>query len=619
MEELISDNIYLILLLPLWIFLIIMLGRFFSVYVNKAIICGLSLFASLSGAISSLWLYGIFTPDKVYESTFPFIKINDFIISCGLHIDRIALIFVSTLFIISFLVQLFSISYMKNEKKEYRFYALLNLFNFALGSLFFSPNLFQTYVFWEIAGLVSYLLIGFDYLKHEKSLASKKVFLINRIGDTAFLAGIIMCSYIMYEYAPCKNLAELSFFDMNTISTLVSVYSSHFLFLIICGLFIIGVVVKSAQIPFYPWLQDAMEAKLPVSALLHSSTLVALGVYLIIRMTPFLTLSPSMLKLIVLIGLLTAFVCSLSASVQNHPKKALAYSTSAQFGLMFFAIGTLNIKAGLILFVAHALIKSMLFLTLPEENEKWDLTKFIIFVIGGLSLSGIILSGFCSKEIFACSLGLRGMTALAIISLLTAFYISRLTIVIMKTNGLEKKNNTKTEYLSIIGLLLLNILFCICPVKSESCKITMPFLTAVFGILIVFILHLKNLLVQMSHTFPSCYNGFYLDKLYMTTILDVYNKIAEMSAKFDINILSNYKPAQVLARTGVKIASFVETYIMNGMVKCITVCAKKLSTIDLRIQTGNIQRYNLYAFIILTAIIVCLVIADLTIITGGGQ
>ena len=167
-----------------------------------------------------------------------------------------------------------------------------------MAGLFFSPNLFQTYFFWEIASVVSYILIGFEYNKINKSIAAKKVFLTNRIGDTAFVGAIIMCSYFLYSYAPNKTLADLSFMDMNTISTLVYAYASSPVFEIICGMFIISALVKSAQFPFYNWLQDAMEAKLPVSALLHSATLVALGIFLTLRLLSFYTLEPVILKII---------------------------------------------------------------------------------------------------------------------------------------------------------------------------------------------------------------------------------------------------------------------------------------------------------------------------------
>ena len=221
------------------------------------------------------------------------------------------------------------------------------MFNFSMAGLLFSPNLFQMYFFWELVGVMSYLLIGFDYKNPVKSEASRRVFLMNRVGDTALIGGIIAVSYFMYNYGGNANFASLNFEDFNSISAILSAYTSTPLFYIICALFIIGAAVKSAQFPFYTWLQDAMEAKLPVSALLHSATMVVAGGYLLIRMLPFFTLEQPLMNAIAGLGILTALICSVLASIETHPKKVLAYSTSANLGLIFLAIGFLNIKVAI--------------------------------------------------------------------------------------------------------------------------------------------------------------------------------------------------------------------------------------------------------------------------------
>ena len=613
MTEIISNNIYLILLLPLWIFLIIMLGRFFSVYINPKIIGGLTLLSSAFGtAICGFGLWN-WQADMVYEASYPFIKINDFVLSCGIYADRIALIFGLVLFLTSFFVQLYSLSYMKGEKKNYRFFALLNLFNFGMASLFFSPNLFQTYVFWEIAGLISYLLIGFEYDKNTKSIASKKVFIINRIGDTALLGGIILCSYFMYEYAPDKILTTLGYIDFNTISSLVYVYSSKYLFLFICGLFLLAGFVKSAQIPFYPWLQDAMEAKLPVSALLHSSTLIAGGLFLTLRLMPFYTLDSKILKFLAIIGLLTALVCSLCACAQKNPKKALAYSTSAQFGLMYLGVGILNIKACIALFTAHAFIKSILFLTLPRENEKWDYANFTVFLISGLSLSGIVFSGMIAKEMLALNLGNNSYIAFCLISFLTAFYIMRIAVVTADEMGLGKIKPHIIEFLSILGILALNIGFYIYLRKFEY-KIAEPFWFALFAWICVYLLYIHKSFKQIPVIYPLALNGFYLDKFYTGFCAKVYELFAHGCNYVDTNIFSEYRPLIWCSKLGVKTADFIETNIINGGVNLVTKIAKWTSKADLIAQNGSIQRYNAYAFGIITLIIIFLVLAYTTII-----
>ena len=157
MANLILDNIYVILLLPLWIFLIIMSARFFAVYVNDKIIYTLTLLASFFGILLSA--VSFLKLDTVVEQSFQFLKVGNFTLYFGLHVDKLALIMALMLFLISFFVQIFSISYMKNESKRYRFFAYLNMFNFSMAGLLFSPNLFQMYFFWELVGVMSYLLI----------------------------------------------------------------------------------------------------------------------------------------------------------------------------------------------------------------------------------------------------------------------------------------------------------------------------------------------------------------------------------------------------------------------------------------------------------------------------
>ena len=619
LAEIFLDNIYLALFLPLWIFLIIMLGRFFSVYVNKLVIYLLTLFSSFFGVVLCSGALINLPADKVLQKDFPFIRIEDFVVNAGLYVDKTALIFGLVLFCVSFFVQLFSVSYMKEEKKTYRFYALLNLFNFAMAGLIFSPNLFQCYIFWELIGVVSYLLIGFEYFKKEKSIASKKVFLMNRFGDTLLLGAIIICSYFIYSYAPNKSLVSLSFIDMNTVSTLVYAYASNPLFEIVCIMFLTGALVKSAQFPFYTWLQDAMEAKLPVSALLHSATLVSAGIFLVLRLMPFLVLESILLKLILVLGLLTTVLCSISACSQVYPKKVLAYSTSAQLGMVFMAIGMENIKAAIILFISHAFIKSLLFITLPRENEKWNIISFSIFLISGLSLSGLILSGFVAKEILFANFGTYGRAVISVIAFLTAFYIFRIALYILKNQKIGKDKPHFVELLAYLGLLSLNIIFYIYLYKTVQYEISMIFGVALFAWILVYILHAKNAIKRIPLLYPLSFNGFYLDKFYTNFCARFYLGIAKFFDWIDVRILSNYFIFTGAAKFGVCFMGFIENKIMNGSVSFIANTFRNISSLNLKAQNGNVQRYNAYAFIIITAILTCLIFGytAMLIFVGG--
>ena len=598
MADIILDNIYLILLLPLWIFLIIMSARFFAVYVNNRIIYTLTLLSSFFGVL--LCSVSLIKLTSTIEQSFPFIKIGNFVLDFGLHVDKLSLIIALVLFLVSFLVQMFSVSYMKDEPKQYRYYAYLNMFNFSMAGLIFSPNLFQMYFFWELVGVMSYLLIGFDYKNSVKSEASRRVFLTNRIGDTALLGGIIFSSYLMYNNSGNLSFAALSFEDMNAITTLISAYTDTPVFYLLCILFIIGAAVKSAQFPFYTWLQDAMEAKLPVSALLHSATMVAAGAYLLIRMLPLFTLEASVLQIIAWLGILTALICSILASIETHPKKVLAYSTSANFGLMFFAIGILNVKAALIFFVAHAFIKSMLFLSI-DENENF--VNYITFLLGGLSLSGLIFSGVIAKEFLFVSINNPVFSVIyCLTAFLTAFYIMRISLIMVQNKKLVNRINL-AKYAPVAVLFLLNIVFYFAVRGKVAYKVAEPFWAALAGWAAVYFLYTKNLLTKFDKT-PKL-----LERFYNNVLAKIYEKFAIAMNFIDVKVFSNYKPLLIASKCGVKTAGWIEENIMNKSVTLTADLTKMLSKWGYKLQTKNIQSYNAYAFILVTIVVSLVIIA----------
>ena len=598
MADIILDNIYLILLLPLWIFLIIMSARFFAVYVNNRIIYTLTLLSSFFGVL--LCSVSLIKLTSTIEQSFPFIKIGNFVLDFGLHVDKLSLIIALVLFLVSFLVQMFSVSYMKDEPKQYRYYAYLNMFNFSMAGLIFSPNLFQMYFFWELVGVMSYLLIGFDYKNSVKSEASRRVFLTNRIGDTALLGGIIFSSYLMYNYSGNLSFAALSFEDMNAITTLISAYTDTPVFYLLCILFIIGAAVKSAQFPFYTWLQDAMEAKLPVSALLHSATMVAAGAYLLIRMLPLFTLEASVLQIIAWLGILIALICSILASIETHPKKVLAYSTSANFGLMFFAIGILNVKAALIFFVAHAFIKSMLFLSI-DENENF--VNYITFLLGGLSLSGLIFSGVIAKEFLFVSINNPVFSVIyCLTAFLTAFYIMRISLIMVQNKKLVNRINL-AKYAPVAVLFLLNIVFYFAVRGKVAYKVAEPFWAALAGWAAVYFLYTKNLLTKFDKT-PKL-----LERFYNNVLAKIYEKFAIAMNFIDVKVFGNYKPLLIASKCGVKTAGWIEENIMNKSVTLTADLTKMLSKWGSKLQTKNIQSYNAYAFILVTIVVSLVIIA----------
>ena len=593
MENLILDNIILVTLLPLWIFLIIMCGRFFSVYVNKGIIYFLTLLSSLLGAV--VCSFGLIHLKETISWFYPFIKINDFSILLGLQIDTISLLTALLLFVISFAVQLYSVSFMKDEKKNYRFFAFLNLFNFSMAALLFSSNLFQFYIFWELVSAISYLLIGFEYKDETKSQASKRVFIINRVGDTALIAGIILISYFMYSYANNYTLSALLFEDFGSISAFLLAYTSTPEFCLICGLFILAAAVKSALFPFYTWLQDAMEAKLPVSALLHSATMVAAGVYLIIKMMPFLILNQVLLKFILLLGLLTAIVCSVLASIETQPKKVLAYSTSANLGLMFAALGFGNVKVALIFLIFHAFIKSALFILLPKE-AKISKVNYMLFIVAALSLAGLLLSGIGAKEILYknCEYSKILSYVFMFVCFVSAFYITRLMVLIYKNNELIKDKNT-VELAAFLILLSGNVLLYI--VLSGSYNLAEPFAASIGGFALALLLGKNNKLEKLNTT-PKL-----MEKISNNIIPYVYSKITNGLNFIENKVISNYKLILCISKLPVHITGWFEENIMNKSVALIKDILKSFSKYDKFLQSGNVQTYNAYAFIFVSVVI----------------
>ena len=599
MTDIILDNIYLILLLPFWIFLIIMFGRFFSVYVNKKIIYFLTQLSSFIGILFCGTVLWKLEPDQIIENSIPFIKINDFILSFGLYVDKTALIFAFILFLTSFAVQMFSISFMRNEKKTYRFYALLNLFNFTMTGLFFSPNLFQTYVFWELVGVVSYLLIGFEYFKKEKSIASKKVLIINRIGDTALITAIILSSYFVYEYSGNLNLTTLSFSDMPAISTLVYAYTLTPLFWIICSLFIIGAAVKSAQFPFYNWLIDAMEAPTPVSALIHSATMVVAGVYLLCRLYPLYSLNETVLSIISLIGIVTAIICSISACSQTDLKKMLAYSTSAQLGLMFLALGACSITTTMIHLTAHSFIKAMLFLiagiiiTSQKGNQDIKLmgglrvklpTSAITYLIGAFSLSGLLFAGFASKDLILGNL-LSGKhyiyaSLFLIVAFMTAYYLFRAYFYIFEGESRAKvdfKFKEPDVILNIIvGIFAITIIF-LWFIFPKSQNLLFKVVTYIIGISAISTSYLiyvnRGVIRKIPVIFDISYNGFYIDNIY-SGLVNGYNKMS-------------------------RIAYLIDKYFFEAISYLFVLNIRFFSWILSKLQTGNVQSYLAYSLLII--------------------
>ncbi|MHB8079223.1 MAG: NADH-quinone oxidoreductase subunit L [Candidatus Krumholzibacteriia bacterium] len=381
--------------------------------------------------------WGLNDPGYRVEGIWHWLDLGAFRIDAGILVDGMTAVMLVVVTTVSFLVHLFSTGYMHGEKRYERYFAFLGFFTFSMLGIVLANSLFFLYVFWELVGLSSYLLIGFFYFKASAASANKKAFLTNRVGDFGFFFGILTL------FAACGTFNYLELFtkvSQGALTGSVLTWAG-------IGLFM-GCVGKSAQVPLHIWLPDAMEGPTPVSALIHAATMVAAGVYMVARLLPLF--DPNALLVVAYVGAITAFLAATIALVKTDIKKSLAYSTISQLGYMVMAIGVGGAAAGMFHLTTHAFFKALLFLgagsvihsvhtqEMPEMGglrHKMPIT-FATFLIATLAISGVpLFSGFYSKDaILGAALAFAMLNpahflpfALALAAAgLTAFYMFRM-------------------------------------------------------------------------------------------------------------------------------------------------------------------------------------------------
>jgi NADH-quinone oxidoreductase subunit L len=431
-----DTNLALVLLLSPFI------GFLFNVFFGK------KMGKTLSGTIGTLsvvvsFAVSIFFFLKVNEShqaivinLFDWIKFSNFSVKFGFLLDQLSLLWLLFVTGIGSLIHLYSISYMHDDENLHKFFAYLNLFVFFMITLVMGSNLLIMFIGWEGVGLCSYLLIGFWHKNQDYNDAAKKAFIMNRIGDLGLLIGIIIIASL-FNTADFIGIHERILEGTNP-ATLFWVGIAAF------ALFI-GATGKSAQIPLYTWLPDAMAGPTPVSALIHAATMVTAGIFMITRLNFLFDLAPDVQNLIAIIGAITALVAATIGLLQNDIKKVLAYSTVSQLGLMFLALGLGAYQVAVFHVITHAFFKACLFLgsgsVIHALHGEQDMRKmgglkkvmpitFMTMLISSLAISGIFpFAGFWSKDeilmtAFHEDLPLWIIGSIA--SIMTAFYMFRL-------------------------------------------------------------------------------------------------------------------------------------------------------------------------------------------------
>jgi NADH-quinone oxidoreductase subunit L len=514
---------------------------------------------------------------------------DDLVIRLGFYLDSISAMMLIVITTVSFMVHLYSLGYMHGERGFQRYYAFLSLFSFSMLGLVVATNIFQMYIFWELVGVSSYLLIGFYYTKHAAVSASKKAFIVTRFADLGFLIGILVLSF----YSKTFDFAALT---TNPMEALGGAAGTTFLgaSVLTWGLVLIfvGGMGKSAMMPLHIWLPDAMEGPTPVSALIHAATMVVAGVFLVARMFPVYILEASATTFVAIIGAATAFYAAVVACTQLDIKRVLAFSTISQIAFMMVALGVaglgmgevshhgLGYMASMFHLFTHAMFKALLFLGAGalihavhsnDYTAMGGLRKYMpithwTFLIGCLAIAGIPpFSGFFSKdEILSAAYAWSPWMGvwMTMVAALTAFYMFRLYYLIFWWKKHDTAHHTPHDapWTMSVPLIFLAAVSCVAGFIPFGHYVTwdnMPYdihldptiavtsvVIAIAAIALATVMYRKEnaiparLRAAMPHLWNWAFHRFYWDELYMfITHKIIFNLICRPIAWFDRHII----------------------------------------------------------------------------------
>lgn len=528
----------------------------------------------------------------------------------ALRVDQLSAMMILVVTGVGFLIHVYSTGYMAHDKDVARYFAYLNLFMTSMLLLVLGENLLLLFVGWEGVGLCSYLLIGFWYTDDEKASAGKKAFIVNRVGDAGFLLGMFLLFWTLGE----KGTWTLSFSEIQQHAAALPVD----VVTIICLLLFVGAAGKSAQIPLYVWLPDAMAGPTPVSALIHAATMVTAGIYMIARLHFLYSMSPTALSVVATVGAATAFFAATIGLVQTDIKKVLAYSTVSQLGYMFLGLGVGAYTAGVFHLMTHAFFKALLFLgagsVIHGMSDEQDIRKmgglknkmpvtFWTFFIACLAIAGVPgLSGFFSKDLileeaFASPLGSPKLWLVGTIGAgMTAFYMFRLLFVTFLGENrashevqhhIHESPASMTVPLAVLAVLSIvggyfTLLHYLSPIFGPHHEAHVPLLVKYLptvvglgGIGLAYIIYVLNPAIaeNLTHSLSALHtvllNKYYIDELYDAVIV---RPIAAMSTWL-------WKVWDTLVIDGT-VNGAAHTMEANGLILRL-------------LQTGNVQNYAL--------------------------
>ena len=562
------------------------------------------------------------TVDGVYPSIIPYnvlwLQFSELLhIDMGILIDPISIMMLMVITTISSMVHIYSFGYMKGETGFARFYSFLSLFSFSMISLVIATNLFQMYIFWELVGVSSYLLIGYYYDKPSAVNASKKAFIVTRFADFGFLIGILLLSYFTgtFDFQVLNDVngpaiasaPAMTFMGISAITWIMT-------------LIFIGGAGKSAMFPLHIWLPDAMEGPTPVSALIHAATMVVAGVFLVARLFPiYFFAAPGALQVVAIVGAFTSLFAAIIALTQKDIKRVLAFSTMSQIGYMMLALGVsgyggeegVGYMASMFHLFTHAMFKGLLFLGAGaiihsvhsnSMDDMGSLRKYlpithITFLIAALAISGIPpFSGFFSKDEILVAAMAKNPIYFWIewaVAGLTAFYMFRLYFSVFWGEKREYEHTPKeSPYSMTIPLLILaaaSLFTGLIPFSQFVSSDLIPFdihmhwdiaipsiLVAVAGILVAAWMYMRPSKIpdKIAQSVPAFYKGsfnkFYIDEIYLwITHTIVFNTIAKAADWFDHHIIDG---------------------AWNGLASMTNQVSDQIKGM----QSGQLQKYGMY-------------------------
>lgn len=568
-------------------------------------------FLALSGsglsALLALYVsyYSYFEKQVWVSHLFTWLNIGDFLIEVTIKADALSsfmLLFVAP---VSFLIHIYATGYMNKDKSYGRFFAYFNLFVFFMLLLVLADNPMVMFIGWEGVGLVSYALIGFYYEDVKNTYAGNKAFIVNRVGDFGFLSALML----LFLSIPLGN------FSFDHIFFSLWLIDPHRLALIAFLLFV-GAMGKSAQIPLFVWLPDAMAGPTPVSALIHAATMVTAGVYMVARFAPLYNMTPDILLLIAYVGAFSALFAAIIATRQYDIKKILAYSTMSQLGFMFMALGVGAYSTALFHMFTHAFFKALLFMAagaiIVAYHHKQDIRElsgireswlFVMMLIATLTITAIPpFAAFISKDAIMSALYARHIEIFAIAfatSLLTAFYMFRMFFVLFFSKREQRGRPTSKSMLYPMALLTVLCLF--------AGPLNMPEIFS--GNLGVshwlhladqrfFVPHTQEIFLMSINTLFTLAVIVYTYKKYAYTDAIVLEKRDGMIAnKFYIDAFYAKTVVTVLEKLSYFFDKKISQLLIDGTINSMAVAYLKIGNLFARAENGNVRFYALYMLI----------------------